>query len=647
MSLQFPLGLLALIGIPVLILIYIIKSKYTEQTIASTYIWRLSEKFLKKRKPISKLQGILTLILQILAVAVAALLIAHPVFTIPDSATDYYFILDGSASMNMQANGSTRFERAQNEICKVIDSSKNGSTYSLVFVSSTTDVVFESTANKEQAKTNVKELKAGWTDTDCLSSLAVAQTYFDEHHSSEIYLVTDKEYVTGNLNLVNVSKSENNCAFAELPSYQVIGSGITATGKVVSYNSDAQLTVELSVQRKGATAVEKVGETVVNAIAGQPVEFTVSAPVTSFEVLQLGIAEKDALAEDNVIILYEEKKMDSRQVLIVANDTINDNGLKESVYLQNAITLAGNASVEVCTIKGEGGYEEKEQKGELSKYGLIVFNGVAPEVLPKNVAIWIVGVEGTMTGSDLQYLSVEKQLNDGDYFEPTYSTSTRVQDASFRKGLINVGEGGKTDVAVEKYVKYKVPNKFTRIMSVGTDPVITAGLNKNNDRQVVFAFRLGDSDFGAKVDFLLLVRNLINYSFPEVIEETSYVCGDTIAVNVVPNCEDMVIISPSGKNTPLDTFETEVCEVQLTEAGTYTLSVRRKGVEEAEVYYAFASVPEAESRSEEGGVFILTGEKKHEYADGYYDDLLAFLIVIAVLVLADWGVYCYEQYQLR
>ena len=49
MTFLYPLGLLGLLGIPVLIIIYIIKSKYTEQTVSSTYLWKLSERFLKKR----------------------------------------------------------------------------------------------------------------------------------------------------------------------------------------------------------------------------------------------------------------------------------------------------------------------------------------------------------------------------------------------------------------------------------------------------------------------------------------------------------------------------------------------------------------------------------------------------------------------
>ena len=242
MSFYFPLGLLGLIGIPILILIYIIKSKYTEQTIASTYLWELSEKFLKKRKPISKLTGIITLILQILAVLAASLLIAHPVFIVPESANDIYFILDGSASMNIEQGGSTRFEKAQSEITSIIDKSLSGSSYTLVFVRDTADVSFEAVTDKEQAKVNVKNLSAGWSAGECALAMDIAQDYFTKNPSAVIYLVSDKNYEVSNMELINVSAGEGNYSLNCEP----LGNSGTVKGSVISHNSDATLTVELS-----------------------------------------------------------------------------------------------------------------------------------------------------------------------------------------------------------------------------------------------------------------------------------------------------------------------------------------------------------------------------------------------------------------
>lgn len=81
MSFLYPLGLLGLIAVPILIIIYLIKNKYTEQVIASTYLWTLSERFLKRKKPIKRITGLISLLLQILAVIAVSLAIAHPVFT--------------------------------------------------------------------------------------------------------------------------------------------------------------------------------------------------------------------------------------------------------------------------------------------------------------------------------------------------------------------------------------------------------------------------------------------------------------------------------------------------------------------------------------------------------------------------------------
>lgn len=51
MNLLVPIGLLGLIGLLVLLIIYILKPNYQQKFVSSTYIWKLSLKYRKKKFP--------------------------------------------------------------------------------------------------------------------------------------------------------------------------------------------------------------------------------------------------------------------------------------------------------------------------------------------------------------------------------------------------------------------------------------------------------------------------------------------------------------------------------------------------------------------------------------------------------------------
>lgn len=631
MSFYFPLGLLGLIGVPILIIIYIIKSKYTEQTIASTYLWELSEKFLKKRKRISPLTGILTLILQILAVVAASLLVAHPVFIVPSSANDIYFILDGSASMNIQQGGSTRFEKAQEKISDIIDGSLGGSSYTLIFVRDTADVSFEGVTDKEQAKSNVRNLKASWSVGECASAMELAQNYFNNNPSAVIYLLSDKPYDVRNMAYIDVSSAESNYSI----SCQPLDNSNTVKGSVISYRSDATLKVELAYNSSRDAAYEKVEDVSLQVEKGEPAEFEFGAAMTYYS-LRVRITNGDALSADNTVILYKQASAQSRNVVIVSesNDTL---------YIRNAISGAGGVPADNITTISPKQYKERQANGTLEKAELYVFNGYPPETLPKNAAIWLLdAVDGKNPETGITFRDYEEPRDTtgpSSYYVPQYIRPSTTQEKQLMEGIIQ------REIAVRKYAIYNAP-RFTTILKVGSNPLISAGLNKNNDRQVVFAFKIGDSNFGMRDDFLILVRNLMNYSLPSVLDKTIYTCGDIMNVNVVPNCESIVVTSPSGTDTTLDTVGNDSCQVKLTETGTYTVIVKRTDREE-EIISLFSCVPEGESSSQGGGDLYLSGEREYNYSDGFYDDLLAFFILIMMLLLADWGIYCYEQHQLR
>lgn len=107
MKLLTPLGLLGLLGIAVLILIYVIKPNYQQKTVSSTFVWKLSLKYKKKRVQINKLRNVLLILCQVLVLTACALILAEPnrVVKAETDPSEVIAIIDSSASMRAQKTG--------------------------------------------------------------------------------------------------------------------------------------------------------------------------------------------------------------------------------------------------------------------------------------------------------------------------------------------------------------------------------------------------------------------------------------------------------------------------------------------------------------------------------------------------------------
>ena len=255
MTFLYPLGLLGLIGIPILIIIYIIKSKYTEQTVSSTYLWTLSERFIKRKNPISRLTGIISLILQLLTITVVSLAIAHPIITVPNAANEYCFILDASGSMNMETDGVTRFEAGKADIASTVEDATGGSLFTLIYAGDTTSVVFERTGNKEHALILLDELKPCYGTGDMTDATSIAQGYFNENPSMITYLVTDKLYrMDNNVILDSVNRDEKNVSILDA-SYTLIDGKLSVSGTAMSYSGSELVTMNLYINGSDTPSV--------------------------------------------------------------------------------------------------------------------------------------------------------------------------------------------------------------------------------------------------------------------------------------------------------------------------------------------------------------------------------------------------------
>ena len=625
LSFLFPLGLIGLIGIPILIAVYIIKNKYTEQTVASTYIWNVSNRFLKKKKKLPKIAGILSLVLQLLSVALISLIIAHPVLTYPDAANEYCFVLDGSGSMKATKDGKTRFELAKEEIADVIDGSVNGSVYTLILATDTSeDKVFELLDDKEEAISLLASVEPSYSAIDVDRARQTAEGYFAENSLAKVYLVTDTDYERHeNVEIINVSRNEKNAAISEV-SHILSGGELTVSATVKSYGIEGDVGVRFYLDG----SEEAIIKTASLSEEGDEATVTFTAKTAGYNSFRISLDLTDALSEDNEVVCYNVNSESTYSTLIVSDTPF---------FIESALETVTGIDARAVTIEEyERGEDKNGEAIQKTGYGLYVFDAYAPESLPKDGSVWFFGLEENVDGIgfSIQGLVEPKEHVNLTLSEPNSTTIERLTDEL-------VGE----KLYVKKYIKYGV-NRYDEIFTYNKQPVVFANENSYENRQVVFAFSLHDSNMAMLPDFGILVRNMVLYSFPDILERTGYTTGEKLEINIPASCTEIKITTPSGR-VEYPVSDAAANEFVLNEPGTYTIELGRIDTLPLTVN---ASARLCSSESDLNGVgtdFSLTDEGTSEGRDGIYDDLIIYIIILAVILSLDWMVYCYDKYQLR
>ncbi|MBQ8546461.1 MAG: BatA and WFA domain-containing protein [Clostridia bacterium] len=626
MSFMYPLCLLALLGVPVVILIYILKRHYTEQTVNSTYIWTLSEKFLKRRNPLSGLTGIISLILQILMIVLITFALIHPIIKLNDQAERYCFVVDASASMNMETDGETRLDRGKKEIEKIISSSTKGSEYSLVYVSDEATTAFERVTSKENALELLDEVKPSYSGSNYIDASSVAQELFNQTPSINVYLITDKTFVhRQNVTIINVAKDEGNVGMTSLEVLLEDGI-IKVKGILNSYKKQSTVNVDIYVDEveSPVASTTVVTPPLKEMPAGMDTPFEV--PPIPFEKetytsVRAVIREADSLLEDNEYIVYNKESNKQSSIIIISETPF---------FLEAAIHSIGDYSITAVSP------EEYEAKYKDSAFGLYIFDSYTPDTTPNNGAVWMLNASESAKNSGFSYRS-KVLLKEPANLERSTDSSTLA-----RKLLNGVDL---TDTYLIEYLRYSTYTSYTTLFSVAGTPLVMAGENAYGNRSVVFAFDLHNSNIPMSGDYVTLIDNLLAYSFPSVLEKTGYFVGDMVTVNTVANCESVKVVSPLGDTKYLDTAQT-LNEVYLNQIGTYTVNVTVGGVSSEYKLFSEAQLTERTPISVEQN-FSIYGTPSNDRIDGEYDPMIIIFILLIVIFAADWMVYMYEKRQLR
>ena len=595
MSLLAPLGLLGLIGTAVLILIYIIKPNYQQKFVSSTYIWRLSLKYRKKRVPVSRLRNILIFVCQFLALGALGLLLAQPVIREMTSTpkNEKIIILDASAGMRVESDsdGKTRFTRALEQITELTEAtlSAEGGTVSVIVADSEAYLLVSraTTASLADVKAKLSGLghddaSCGYGSADMDGAAKLAEAVLAQNSESEVLLYTATSYLDkGSFHVVDVSAADDwNAAILdcrpqllETNAYSfLIDVGCYGKSKAVAvscelFGVNKKTDLNGTVTSPGVNLSATKSEYFSDADAEKTLEFTVEdfgydAQIVSFEYMYVHIDEADGFEKDNTFNVYGGEKPTIR----VQYASSQANNFFSGVLRSMRQSLMESYTVDVKTVSSADAKTEG--------YDLYIFEHRMPDIMPTDGVVVLVDPDAAPYGSGLDF---------GDSVAVDSSSTLASGMAHPLTEHINPDR-----ITVAKYRRVISSEGYDELLYYHGDPILLAR-NESRSKVMVLTLDMNNSSLGVILDFPVLMYNLFDYYFPKTLSGYSFVVGDSVTVDA--RGDNMTLDGPGFQK---QAFPELPATVTVTQPGDYTVTqTNMKGSPELAQF--FVHVPQSES----------------------------------------------------
>jgi len=651
-SLLVPLGLLGLIGIIVLIIIYILKPNYQQKFVSTTFVWKLSLKYRKKRIPVSKLRNILIIICQVLILTACAAILAQPALVVKEVETtpEVIAVIDASASMRAESMDETRYERAVQKTLQLADKTfeANG-TVSVIIADNSAEFLSERTTaeNKGSLRTKLNALvedaqegiiDCSYSTSDVEGAITLAEKILRENPKAKIYLYTDVEYsyIPKGIEVVSVSEeSEWNAAI--LGAHTVLVENYYQFFvDVACYNKDMPLTVNLTVENANAADASDYKEPIfltatvlcerdetkrivflnneqyegmeTKAEGVEYVPLDRKDWVYSYKAVTIQLYEDDCFALDNNFEIYDGQ----REVIKIQYASESPNPFFSGILMNLQSSYAGRYDVQYTEVKKGDDYAT-------SGFDFYIFEHKMPKELPKDGINMLVNPDIIPSGSGIKSIASVSLNNE------LYPLTAESNHPTLMAGL------NASNIEISAYMKLTLDESYETLMSFGGYPVLAAR-NEGTDKTVVLSFSVHYSNLVITKEFPILMYNIIKYYYPSTVNANSFEVNEKVQLNAR---EDELIVSYRNETQTFREFPA-VLDVDLP--GTYTLTqndvfnnsdnieekiyVRIPAVE-SNICYLADSLPEPYSKIDE---------------KDYYDDLLLYIaaVLVAVLFIEWW-----------
>lgn len=598
-----PAGLWLLLGVPILILFYLIRSQHEDRPVSSTFIWKLSSRFMKKRLPVQRIKKILTFLLQLAIIIAFSLLAARPIIY-DGKVCDYIAVIDASASMQtVDETGTSRFTHALEEVEKLSRKADYGHSVSVVIAGDTASWLVKQSTSKEDISLALEDAVCTVGSCDMEQIIALIQPFCAESANPQILFYTDNAYeATENIQVIDLNKLEWNVSVSNVKS-ESAQLGLSFSADLISYNRDAMVTVGLRIDGI-LTDIQKVRcarNTVTPVICN-------AEEVATYETVEVFVEAQDGLQADNSFALCRDRQL-TRQVTLVS---------KSPLYLESALKALGNCNVTVSkTIAG----------AKLTGQDLYVFDGIAPEAYPTDGSVLVFGT---------QLLPDGLTCSDAESVEASLRTDPDL-NISLYEGL------SLAETVIASYTPLRGNQAWQEAFFCGEHAVIATRDISSTRKFAVVSFDLHDSNLPMQTDFMVLMRNLVSYCVPAFVKGTQFVAGKPVMLTVMPNAKELYVEYPDGQVHTLSTkFETVA--VTTDQTGIYTAAITTSEGGEYADFFVHAPLEESGKNVYPPLLLELYTLEDAEPEDALIETWFWVALVLLLLILTEWGWYYHEQY---
>jgi hypothetical protein len=509
-TLLAPLGLLGLLAIVVLVLFYLLRVRYRDHEIGSTYLWAQLTRDQAVHEPWQKPRVSPLLFIQALLLAGLALALARPaVVTGAAERVHAVVLLDGSASMSATDLAPSRFDRARARAREVVGGLPDGSTGTIILAAARPDVLAAETADRSRLLAALEA--AGPTDApgDLGPALRMAVALARGRANGQVHVFSDGAFRPPDLDASGVrvfyqplagedgaaanraivaidarpepQNRRRHQAFVRVQSYAAAPSQA-----VVALRADDRLIDSQSLQLPPGGSGALV-------FADLPLDA---------RVIEARLLDGDALAADDRAWTVLDRR-DPTQVLLVTSGNL---------FLERVLSLIPDVEPFRVPPRRLGAIDE-------GGYDTIVFDGVVPDILPRRPTLIV-------NHQDSTFLPVSGLVRrPGALVGSPDDPLLRYVDLR--------------DVRVARLAEVTPPGWARIVAESDGRPAILAGEHEGR-RTVVFLFDLQSSNLPLSASYPILMANVLGYlEPPRALDQPVVRPGAALQVVPQPRAEEV------------------------------------------------------------------------------------------------------------